>query len=115
MSVTLSWLPVAPLATKVSTVPSTVMVSPATKLVGSESLGAVPECGAVVIGAGVAAWFRAAEPVTVLSPNGVGGVPSTNGFCAKSDGLRPPAAVSVPAIAVLLAVVAGVVGRFAAY
>ena len=36
LSVTLSWLPVAPEATKVIGVPLTVMVSPAAKLVASE-------------------------------------------------------------------------------
>ena len=39
LSVTLSWLPVAPEATNVIGVPLTVMVSPAAKLVASESVG----------------------------------------------------------------------------
>ena len=43
LSVTLSWLPVAPDATKVIGVPLTVMVSPAAKLVASESVFAAPD------------------------------------------------------------------------
>ena len=43
LSVTLSWLPVAPEATKVMGVPLTVMVSPAAKLVESESVPAAPD------------------------------------------------------------------------
>ena len=53
LSVTLSWLPVAPEATKVMVVPLTVMVSPAAKLVASESVPAAPDSSvAPVIGAG---------------------------------------------------------------
>ena len=70
---------------------------------------------AAVIGAGVAALFKAAEPVTVASPKGVAGVPTGKGFWAKSEGFKPPAASSEPAAAVELAGVVGVVGRFAAY
>ena len=52
VSVTLSWLAVAPEATSVSVVPLTVMVSPATKPFGNELLGAVPDNAvAAVIGA----------------------------------------------------------------
>jgi len=42
-------------------------------------------------------------------------VPTGKGFWLKSEGFKPPAANSVPAGAVLLAGVVGVVGRFAAY
>ena len=42
-------------------------------------------------------------------------MPTGKGFWLKSDGFNPPAAVSVPAGAVLLAGVLGVVGRLAAY
>ena len=81
VSVTLSWLPTAPLATKVMVVPSTTMVSPAVKFVVSESLGLAPDSVvAAVIGAGVAALFNAAAPVTVESPKGTAGVPTGNGF-----------------------------------
>src|SRR6185437_14491308 len=59
--------------------------------------------------------FSAAAPVTVLSPNGVAGVPSTNGFALNADGSRPPSAISVPGVAVVLAGVCGKVGRLAAY
>ena len=58
LSVTLSWLPVAPEATKVIVVPLTVMVSPAANSVESESDGAAPESSvAPVIGAGGMAWL----------------------------------------------------------
>src|SRR5450756_96262 len=43
LSVTLTWLPVAPEATKVIGVPLTVMVSPAAKLLVSESVPARPD------------------------------------------------------------------------
>ncbi len=80
------------------------------------SLGAVPDnFVAAVIGAGVAAWLLTPVPVRVLSVNGVAGVPTGNGFEAKSAGLSPPFAVKVPAAAVELAGVFGSVGRFAAY
>src|SRR6202022_752827 len=116
VSVTLSWFPTAPAATKVSVVPSTTMVSPATKFVVNESLGDGPDSAvAFVIGAGVAALFCAAEPVVVASPKGTAGVPTGKGFWLKSEGFKPPAANSVPAVAVVLAAVVGVVGRFAAY
>ena len=53
LSVTLTWLPVAPEATKVIGVPLTVMVSPAAKPVASESVAALPDNSvAPVIGAG---------------------------------------------------------------
>ena len=56
LSVMLSWLPVAPDATKVIGVPLTVMVSPAAKLAASESVPAAPESSvAPVIGAGTVA------------------------------------------------------------
>ena len=64
---------------------------------------------------GVDDVFRAAAPVTVLSPNGVAGVPRTNGFWLNADGSIPPSATSVPGVAVVLAVVFGMVGRLAAY
>src|ERR1035437_8376942 len=116
VSVTSIEFPTVPVFTKLMVVPSTTMLSPGTKLVVSESLGAAPDSVvAAVIGPGDAAWFNAAAPVTVLSPKGVGGVPKTRGFWLKSEGFKPPAAVSVPAVAVVLAGVDGVVGRFAAY
>ena len=91
------------------------MVSPATKLDVSESLRAVPDSAvAVVIGAGVAAWLKAAVPVTVLCQKASAACPAPADL-GEVSGFRPPAAVSVPALAVLLAVVAGVVGRLAAY
>ena len=81
VSVTSIELPAVPVLTKVSGVPSTTMVSPTAKFVVSESLGDAPDSVvAAVIGAGVAALFRAAEPVTVASPKGIGGVPTGNGF-----------------------------------
>ena len=56
LSVMLSWLPVAPDATKVIGVPLTVIVSPAAKLAASESVPAAPESSvAPVIGAGTVA------------------------------------------------------------
>ena len=42
-------------------------------------------------------------------------MPTGSGLAEKSDGLRPPAATSVPVAAVVLATVFGWVGRFAAY
>ena len=78
LSVTLSWLPVAPAATKVMVVPSTVMVSPAAKFVVIESVLAAPESKvAPVIGAGTAALLLTALPVVVASVKGGAGVPST--------------------------------------
>ncbi len=109
-------LPAVPVLTNVRVVPSTTMVSPTAKFVVSELLGDAPDSVvAAVIGTGAAALFKAAEPVTVASPNGIGGVPTGNGFWLKSEGFKPPAAVIVPAAAVLLAGVLGVVGRLAAY
>src|SRR5260370_21546439 len=108
VSVTLSWLTPAPLATKVSVVPSTLMVSPATKLVVSESLGDVPDRAVeLVIGAGVAASFETAVPVIVASVYGSAGGPTGNGLYAKSEGVRPPASVLAHAAVVLLCTVAG--------
>src|SRR5437879_13897201 len=76
---------VEPVFTKLITWPFTVMVSPALKFVVSESLGEAPDSVvAAVIGAGVAALFNAAEPVTVASPNGVGGVHTGKGIWLKS-------------------------------
>jgi hypothetical protein len=116
VSVTSIELPAVPVLTNVSVVPSTTMVSPTAKFVVSESLGEAPDSVvAAVIGAAVAALFKAAAPVTVASPNGVGGVPTGKGFWLKSEGFKPPAANNVPAVAVVLAGVVGVVGRFAAY
>src|ERR1700724_4437922 len=66
LSVTLSWLPVAPAATKVMGVPLTVMVSPAVKLEASESVLAAPDSSvAPVIGAGIAALLLTTLPVAV--------------------------------------------------
>src|SRR6185503_17337281 len=66
-----------PVLTKLIVVPSTVMVSPFAKEVGSESEGAIPDSFvAAVIGAGVAAWFTAPVPVRVVSVNGAAGVPT---------------------------------------
>src|SRR3981081_2621483 len=63
LSVTLSWLPAAPEATKVIGVPLTVMVSPAAKLVASESVLAAPDNSvAPLIGAGIAALLLTAIP-----------------------------------------------------
>ena len=56
LSVTLSWVPVAPEATKLSVVPFTVMVSPVAKLVPIESEGTPPDNSvAPVIGAATGA------------------------------------------------------------
>src|ERR1700733_14282807 len=96
-------------------VPSTVMVSPAAKPVVKESLGAAPESAvAAVIGVGVANWFSAAVPVTVLSPGGMAAVVVGSGLTLKSRGLRPPRALIVPGADVELTAVVGVEGRFAA-
>src|ERR1700681_2918260 len=67
LSVTLTWLPpTAPEATNVMGVPLTVMVSPAAKLVASESVLAAPDNSvAPVIGAGVAALLLTTLPVAV--------------------------------------------------
>src|SRR6185312_1106948 len=68
LSVTLSWLPVAPEATKVSVVPSTVMVSPGAKLEVSESEPEVPDSAvAPVIGTAGEAWLFFAAPIAVPS------------------------------------------------
>ena len=64
LSVTLSWLPVAPEATKVMGVPLTVMVSPGAKPAVSESEPAAPDKSvALVIGAGGVTWLLTALPV----------------------------------------------------
>ncbi len=61
----LSWLPVAPEATKVIGVPLTVMVSPAAKPAASELVPAAPDNAVVpLIGAGVPAWLLTALPAT---------------------------------------------------
>lgn len=66
LSVMLTWLPVAPEATKVIGVPFTVMVSPAAKLVDSELVPAAPESAvAPEIGAAGAFWLLTAAPETV--------------------------------------------------
>ena len=57
LSVTLSWLPVAPEATKVIGVPLTVMVSPGAKLACNESVPAAPD--------------SAVAPVTARGRNGL--------------------------------------------
>ncbi len=68
LSVMLTWLPVAPEATKVIGVPFTVMVSPAAKLVDSESVPAAPERAvAPEIGAGGVLWLLTAAPDTVAT------------------------------------------------
>src|ERR1700694_666303 len=66
LSVTLSWFPVAPAATKAMGVPLMVMVSPAAKLEASESVLATPDNSvAPVIGAGTAALLLTTLPVAV--------------------------------------------------
>src|SRR5689334_21608938 len=66
LSVTLSWLPVAPDATKEIGVPSTVMVSPGAKLACNESVPAAPDSPvAPVTAAGGTAWLLTALPVAV--------------------------------------------------
>src|SRR5882672_716974 len=66
LSVTLSWLPVAPEATNVIGVPLTVMVSPGTKSVASESVAAAPDSSvAPVMGAGTAALLLTGPPAMV--------------------------------------------------
>ena len=67
-----------------------------------------------VIGTGVAIWLLTAVPVMVVLMGGAG-EPMSKGLVAKSAALRPPAAVMDLGAAVVLAVVAGVVGRLAAY
>ncbi|MGY3444386.1 hypothetical protein ACVW17_004387 [Bradyrhizobium sp. USDA 4473] len=68
LSVMLTWLPVAPEATKVIGVPFTVMVSPAAKPVDSESVPAAPESAvAPEIGAGGVLWLLTAAPETVAT------------------------------------------------
>src|SRR5438445_7324052 len=68
LSVTLSWLPVAPEATKAICLPFTVMVSPGAKLVASESVLTAPDNSvAPVMGAGVAALLLATVPIAVPS------------------------------------------------
>src|ERR1019366_4598863 len=90
LSVTLSWLPVAPEATKLMVVPSTVMASPAANPAASESLGAVPDNAvAAVIGTGAPIWLLTAVPVMEALTSGAG-VPTGRGLDAKSEGLRPP-------------------------
>src|SRR5207245_6639374 len=68
LSVTLSWLPVAPDATKLSVVPLTVMVLPTAKPGEIEFEGAVPDSAvAPLIGAGGAAWLFLAVPIAELA------------------------------------------------
>ena len=69
---------------------------------------------AAVIAAGVVLSLLRAAPVAKALTGGAG-VPNGKGLEAKSEGLRPPPAVMVPACAPELAGVFGVVGRFAAY
>src|SRR6202166_4021162 len=67
LSVRLSWLPVAPEATKVMGVPLTVMLSASPKLAASESVPGLPDNSvAPVIGAGVEAWLLTALPATPI-------------------------------------------------
>ena len=118
LSVTLSWLPTAPAATNVTIVPLTVMVSPTPKFDVSEFVPGAPDnVVAPVMGAGTAALLLTALPVTVASVKGVAGVPMICGLkpAVKSAGFKPPSAVNVPAAAVELATVDGLVGRLAAY
>src|SRR5229473_3446393 len=90
------------------------MVSPAAKLGVTESVPAAPDSFvAAVIATGVANWLNSAVPVTVLSPGAVAGVPRGNGLLLKSNGLRPPRALIVPAAAVELTAVVGVDGTLA--
>ena len=80
----LSWLPVAPEATKVIGVPLTVMVSPAAKFVASESVAAAPESNvAPVIGTGAAALLLTELPPIVA-----------DGLKKSSDALIAEAATS---------------------
>src|SRR5947207_4867204 len=66
LSLTLSWLPAAPEATKLIAVPLTVMVSPIAKLVVSESLGDGPDSSvAPVTGAAGTALLLTTFPVAV--------------------------------------------------
>ena len=68
VSVTLSWLPVAPDATKVNTVPLTVMVSPAAKPEVSESLGAVPDSAVVPLTCATGeSWLLMVAPLRLVS------------------------------------------------
>ena len=103
---------------KVIVVPSTTMVSPTPKPVGSESLGVVPDSFvALVIATGGVCRFIPGEPAVELSVGAGAGVPTTSGlkFVVKSEGFNPPAAVMVPAVAVELDSVVGTAGRLAAY
>src|ERR1700682_2915742 len=82
-------LPTVPVFTNVRVVPSTTMVSPTAKFVVSELLGEAPDSVvATVIGAGVAALFKAAEPVTVASPKGIGGGAPGRVRCGGEGGGR---------------------------
>jgi hypothetical protein len=112
LSVMLTWFPVAPEATNVRVVPSTVMVSPGANPATSESVPVVPE-RAVLAVIGFPSWLLTTGPVWEASMGGAG-EPIGKGLEAKSDGLMPPAAVSVPEAAPVLAGVFGWVGRFAA-
>ncbi len=68
LSVTLSWLPVAPDATKLIVVPLTVIVLPGTKLADSEFVPAKPDSAVVPLtGAGVEAWLLTTLPAAVPS------------------------------------------------
>ena len=62
---TLSWLPVAPEATKVIGVPLTVMVSPARNWSPANWCRAPDKAVAPVIGAGIAAWLLATLPTAI--------------------------------------------------
>src|SRR3954470_19775698 len=66
LSLTLSWLPAAPEATKVISVPLTVMVSPIAKWLVSESVAAAPDSSvAPVIGAGGTALLLTTLPLAI--------------------------------------------------
>src|SRR6266702_1164575 len=68
LSVTLSWLPVAPDATKLIVVPFTVMVLPGAKLADSELVPATPDSAVVPLtGAAGKVWLLTTLPLAVPS------------------------------------------------
>src|SRR5215210_2120759 len=105
-----------PVFTKVNVLPLTTIVSPAATGAANE-FGVTPESSVVAsIATPVGGPLReAAAPINVASEAAVAGVPTGNGLAVKSVGFKPPAANSVPASAVGLTAVFGVVGRLAAY
>ena len=81
LSVTLSWLPTAPAATKVTMVPSMVIVSPTAKLALSELLGVAPDNAvAPVFGTAGDALLFWTVPLVEASTKGAAGVPNTTGL-----------------------------------